>query len=338
MAVAAVAAAAAAVVTSRSRSAPKVSRGSGQGVAEAEVEVETAVLEGEAVVTGAGVAAASPSFSWDLMVRRMWTKADWLHVHAVSGALHTLVGLVYLLDVIAGDVVRLAGGAWEPHVSFDLVLLSMLFGAVNAVTGLQPSLLPRPFEDVLQLFGFGKAGNLQSAGFINTAFFYFFLTYQSLRALPDYPAWAQPLDPVMAAITLLAIFHAIFIINSWVDRGKLSQGFAIGMSAPLLLNVPVSLHLLFEGQGWVEKLSAAYPGWPEVFFSANYALAWAGSMVTLVLSLYERKVISITDRLLLTVFLGLITFTVIPLRGYLLVPQWFNGDQIVMLTLIPPTH
>lgn len=296
--------------------------------------VETETLEETTLeVDASGVARAN----WqDTAIRRMWTRADAWHVHAISGGLHTIIGLFYLLDILVGDVVRLNGGQWSEHVPFELVLASMVFGAVNAVSGLQPTLLPRPTETLPQLLGFGEDGNLQAAGFVNTAGFYFFLTYQSLRVLPEYPVWLQPLDPVFSATAFVAIFHAIFLINSWVSRGKLSREFAVGMSAPLLLNVPVSLHLVFQGQWWVEALSAAYPGWPEVFFSANYALAWAGSMVTLVLSLYERKVCDLQQRALMTVFLGLITFTVIPLRAALLVPQWFQTDQMVMLTLNPP--
>lgn len=266
----------------------------------------------------------------------MWTSADFWHVHAVSGMVHTAIGAVYLLDVMAGDLAKLSGTTWTAHVPFDLVLLSMVAGAINAVSGLQPALLPRPFKDLLQLLGFGEDGNLKAAGFVNTAAFYFFLTYQSVRPLPWYPSFLQAWDPALALLATISLFHAIFIMNSWVGRGKLSQGFAIAISAPLLLNLPVSLHLLFEGQPWVEKLTSAYPGWPEVFFSANYCLAWAGSLVTLVLSLYERKVVNLTERLLITVLIGAICFILIPLRAYLLIPEWFlQGQWDVMLTLTP---
>merc|ERR1719161_1734828 len=103
--------------------------------------------------------------------------------------------------------------------------------------------------------------------------------------------------------------HAIAVIFGWVERG-LSRELAFGISAPLMLNLPVSLHLIFEGQGWVERLSAVYPGWPAVFFTANYALAWAGSMVTFVLSVYERKVCTLEQRAIFTVLMGLVTFIV----------------------------
>lgn len=301
--------------------------------AESSGTVATVTDAVEPVVAASG---GSATATLQRSFRRMWTAADFWHIHAVSGAAHTLIGLAFLLDVVAGDVAHLSGVEWTAHVPFDIVLASMFFGALNAVSGLQPALLPRPFDDLLQLLGIGEEGNLKSAGFINTAVFYFILTYQSARVLPAYPTWLEPFDPAFAALTFLSIWHAIFIINSWVGRGKLSQGFALGMSAPLLLNVPVSYHLFLEGQSWVEQLTAAYAGWPEVFFSSNYALAWAGSMVTLVLSLYERKVISISDRLIITVVIGAITFSVIPLRALVLVPQWFQGDWMVMLTLSPP--
>ncbi|CAE7533952.1 unnamed protein product [Symbiodinium pilosum] len=331
----------------------RTTRRASETASKAETGQEVSVEEVSVGVDGTGTAVAR---DWSqTAIRRMWTRADSWHVHAISGAIHTLIGFVYLVDVIIGDLVRLNGGDWTDHVSFEWVLISMVFGAVNAVSGLQPTLLPQPTKNVAQLLGFGEDGNLQAAGFVNTAGFYFFLTYQyaislsqscnmwhrmhcrSLRVLPEYPAWLQPLDPILSATAFVSIFHAIFLINSWVSRGKMSQALAIGISAPLLLNVPVSLHLTLQGQWWVQELSRAYPGWPDVFFSSNYALAWAGSMVTLVLSLYERKVCDLTQRALMTVFLGVICFTVIPLRAKLLVPQWFGDDWPVMLTLNPPS-
>mmetsp|Transcript_83951 Transcript_83951/g.271286 ORF Transcript_83951/g.271286 Transcript_83951/m.271286 type:complete len:434 (-) Transcript_83951:164-1465(-) len=300
---------------------------------EKKASAEAAVASGAAVVTPRS---SGGTVSLNLAVQRMWTRADYLHVHAISGIIHTGIGLIYILDVLVADLATLSGTPTSTQLPFDIVLFSMLAGAANAVSGLQVTLMPRPFKDVWQLLGFGEDGNLKSAGFVNTAVFYFILSYQSLRVLPSYPEFLQPLDPAFAFASLLALVHAIFIINSWVGKG-LSQGFALGISLPLLLNVPVSYHLLLGGQAWVENLSTVYPGWPDLFFSANYALAWAGSFVTLVLSLYERKVTDLNGRLLLTVFTGAITFAMIPLRGYLSVPEWFQGQWMVMLTLTPPS-
>lgn len=336
---------AAACQVMRSRSRRVVLRAAPKESTTTVVEVdtpETSEVQGEVaeqVVSLGGVATASvpsePSFSWDLAVRRMWTAADKAHIHAITGTIHISIGLVYIIDVIAGDVATLNGMKWTPHVSLDVLLISMLFGAANAVSGLQRSLLPKPFKDLVECLGFGEKPNYKSAGFINTAVFYFILSYQSLRVLPDYPVWMMPLDPVIAFGTLVAVWHSIYIINSYVGQG-LSQGLAFGISAPLLLNVPVALHLLFQGESWVQSLGAAYPGWPEVFFGANYALAWAGSMVTFVLSLYERRVVTLTERLILILLMGLITAIFVPLRAYVLVPDWFFKDAIVMLTLSPP--
>mmetsp|Transcript_135982 Transcript_135982/g.290664 ORF Transcript_135982/g.290664 Transcript_135982/m.290664 type:complete len:456 (+) Transcript_135982:88-1455(+) len=280
-------------------------------------------------------------FTVERLVRRMWTAADSLHIHAITGIVHTVVGLLYILDVAAADLAQMNGMKWSEHVPFEVVVASIVFGAANAASGLQPALLPRPFEDVLQLLGIGEKGNLGSAGFVNTAAFFFILTYQSLRVLPSYPVLLQPLDPIFALFSIAALAHTIFIIYSWVWRDKLSQGFAFAMTAPLLLNLPVSLHLLFQGQSWVEQLSAVYPGWPEVFFAANYALAWSGSLVTLVLSLYERKLITIMQRLLMVVAIGALVLSLISLRAIHLIPEWFlpwSDGWVVMFTLIPPSQ
>ncbi|CAJ1362899.1 unnamed protein product [Effrenium voratum] len=321
-------------VSARPKLLPR-SQARGVDVKEPEVQANVDVAVAEVAEVANGEAVLS---SWqETAFRRMWTRADSFHVHAISGTVHTIIGLAYLLDVLLVDIVRLAGGQMSPHLPFELVLASMGFGAVNAITGLQPSLLPRPTKTIAQLLGFGEDGNLSSGGFVNTAGFYFFLTYQSLRVLPEYPTWLQPFDPLLSATAFISIFHAMFLINSWVQRGKLDQALAIGMSAPLMLNVPVSLHLIFQGQSWVEGLSRAYPGWPEVFFSSNYALAWAGSMVTLILSVYERKVCTLEQRNWLVVLLGFLNFLFIGLQAKLLVPQWFQGDWMVMLTLNPPS-
>mmetsp|Transcript_58852 Transcript_58852/g.137462 ORF Transcript_58852/g.137462 Transcript_58852/m.137462 type:complete len:424 (+) Transcript_58852:49-1320(+) len=283
--------------------------------------------------SGGAAVAAEPPRPWF----RMWTRADFWHIHAVAGTVELAIGVVYLLELIAGDILRLNGMSWSSFVPMEAVYLSLALGAVNALSGLQPTLLPRPYDDFLQLLGLGEKGNLKSGGFVNTAVFYFILAHQCVRVSPDFPVWLQAWDPVFASVALVGLFHAIGIIYAWVLRGQLSAGFAFGMASTLCLNLPVSLHLLLEGQSWVDKLSAAYPGWPEVFFSANYALAWAGAAVSLVLSLYERRVVDITERLLLTLFIGALVFGVIGLQAAVFVPEWFSeGQYMVMLTLIPP--
>eukprot|EP00929_Paragymnodinium_shiwhaense_P114574 TRINITY_DN83018_c0_g1_i1.p1 TRINITY_DN83018_c0_g1~~TRINITY_DN83018_c0_g1_i1.p1 ORF type:complete len:467 (+),score=64.45 TRINITY_DN83018_c0_g1_i1:63-1403(+) len=311
-----------------------------------EPEVDEAAPKVAVAAGGGGAAAVQVEAedgrlaeSLDVAVRRMWTRADYLHIHTISGVLHTVIGTVYLIDIVLGDLVGFMGGAWTPHVPFSLVLASMLFGFINAVSGLQVTLLPRPFKTVEQLFGFGPDPNLKSAGFINTALFYCYLSYQSLRVIEGYPESLQWLDPIMGGTSLLALAHAVYIIFAWVGMGKLSQGLAWGMTLPLLLNLPVGLHLFLEGQSWVQAMTTGYPGWPELFFSANYAIAWAGSMVTVTLSFYERKVIDINARLWIILFIGLLNLMAVVAQGWTLVPEFFSGNGwFTLLTLIPQAH
>merc|ERR1712025_1331024 len=101
----------------------------------------------------------------------MWTKADREHIHAISGAVYLLAGFLFLLAVAVDDIAKLglhnisAGGAQPPLISF--ALLSLLFGALNAGSGLQPALVSSSLTDLLKAVVVGQNRNLKSAGFAN---------------------------------------------------------------------------------------------------------------------------------------------------------------------------
>lgn len=268
-------------------------------------------------------------------ISRIWTSADAGHVHAFSGGLYTLLGVAYMLDTSAHDIAALNGISWEQHVPFQVVLVTMAFGAINALSGLQPALLSRSLTELPYALGFGpEESSVRSGGFVNCSLFYLLLTYQSLRVLPFFPVAISPLlDPFVGLVSIMAMLHTIFILNRWVEKKSMHRVDAL--LVPPLLNLPVTLHLLFQGQTWVEQLSSQYAGWPEAFFFANYALAFAASMVTFALSMHERRVTSSELRGLLMVAVPLLVFATILMHTAVLVPEWFHDDWHVMLTLNP---
>eukprot|EP00929_Paragymnodinium_shiwhaense_P024231 TRINITY_DN14977_c0_g1_i15.p1 TRINITY_DN14977_c0_g1~~TRINITY_DN14977_c0_g1_i15.p1 ORF type:complete len:478 (-),score=94.22 TRINITY_DN14977_c0_g1_i15:731-2164(-) len=267
----------------------------------------------------------------------MWTKKDFGHLHAISGVLYCLFGAIYLLDIALHDIATLSGVEGSLHVSNQAALLAMLVGSLNALSGLQPALLGS-WNDLPKLLGFGKNGNLKAAGFLDASVFFFILSYQGLRVLPE-SAGIALLDPVVGLVGILTIVHSRFVLNGWAERGALERLSLAGVDpvfAPALLNLPVSLHLLLQGQPWMDQMTLHYPGWPQLFWCANFALGWAVSIVLLVLSLYERRVISLELRQLLVVGIPFSAFLVIILRAAVMVPSWLGEDLGVLLTLTPP--
>jgi len=269
-------------------------------------------------------------------LQRTWSKADFGHIHAITGILYMLLGTAYLVDTVFHDMAVLSGSSADAHMSIEVASAILVLGGLNAISSLQPALIAKTPGSLVTQLGFGENGNLKTGGFVNTCLFYFILLYQALRVLPSCPSAAALMDPVVGIFSILGMVHATFILNSWVNQGLLNRVGADLVFSPPWMNLPVALHLASQGQSWIEQLSNRYPGWPEAFFCSNFALAWGVSMATFVLTLYERKVISVEVRNFLIIVLPLMAFATIPLRVAVLTPEWFSSDWITIFTLSPP--
>jgi len=264
-------------------------------------------------------------------LRSMWSAADTWHVHGLSGAAYLVLGAVFILDVWVGDMLTQGGGEWVPQ---ELALFALALGVLNALSGLQPRLLLGSPGDLARSLGFGPDGCAKSGGFVNASVFFMVLAYQSVRALPGFPSGLALLDPVVGLVSVLSIAHTAFIFDSWVRSGAIHRVDALVL--PNLLNLPVAWQLLTSGGTFVEQLSAQHPGWPELFFFANFVLAWALSAVTFILSLHERRVVSQGLRGALMLVLPLLACAAIPPRAATLVPEWLQSDTIGLLLLHAP--
>ncbi|CAE7575882.1 unnamed protein product [Symbiodinium sp. CCMP2592] len=294
-------------------------------------------------------------------INRMWTSADVAHVHAISGAIYFALGAGVLLYTCATDIMTINGNSWAltseldvtwmsgcqsfselcwslqrglmsssaPTLPMEVKLLALFAGVLNALSGLQPSLLGSR-SDVLKILGFGSRGDVKTGGFLNAAAFYLVLAYQTARAV--WPELAIA-DPLVGGLTLLLVAHQAFILNCWVQSGHMHRVDAF--LVPGIFNLPVTLHLLAGSQAWWEELCNRFDAWPEFFFSGNFAVAWACAMVTLVLSLYERRVISLELRGLLMLSFPAVVFLTVFLRALALLPQGLDENLWLLLTLNP---
>ncbi|CAE7477224.1 unnamed protein product [Symbiodinium natans] len=187
-------------------------------------------------------------------INRMWTSADLAHVHAISGAAYLALGAFVLLYTSMTDLMAL-NGSWvqaseftAPVLPMEVKLVALWTGVLNALSGLQPSLLG-PRRDVLKLLGFGSTGDVKTGGFLNAAAFYMVLAYQAARAV-----WPELsiLDPIVGGLTLLLVAHQAFILNCWVQSGQMHR--VDSFLVPGMFNLPVSLHLLagsqVQGNAW----------------------------------------------------------------------------------------
>mmetsp|Transcript_52399 Transcript_52399/g.125166 ORF Transcript_52399/g.125166 Transcript_52399/m.125166 type:complete len:430 (-) Transcript_52399:161-1450(-) len=268
-------------------------------------------------------------------LKRMRSPADAAHIHAMTGGIYLLAGFLYLTNIFIASFVALNGGIWESAFPQELLLASIGCGVMNSLSGLQPGLLANRGQDLASSLGLGPDANLKSGGFINATVFHLVLTYQGLRVLPMFfaPVVTLVLDPVVAAVSLLATIHTAVLLQGWVSRG--SMHLVDTLLLPPLMNLPASLHLAFYGQQWLDEMAAQHQGWEALFFDANFLLAWALAAVTFILSLYERRVISLGLRGVLLLALPMWAFWGVGLLAAEHTPEFFGNSFGTMLTLIP---
>jgi len=273
---------------------------------------------------------------WEIgPIKRMRSGADAGHIHAMTGGVYLLIGLVYLINICVGSFVALNGFAWPLAVPDWVLLGSMFAGAASSVTGLQPGLLANPRGNLMSTLGIGSEANLTSGGFINAAVFHLILTFQGLRVLPFFPLELTIFDPFVATLSLLAMVHTAVLLRGWVANG--SMHLVDSLLLPPVLNLPVTLNLLFYGQSWIESMASQHPGWPTLFFLANFLLAWATSTVSFVLSLHERRVISSGLRGVLLLGIPFWAFLGVVVLACEHVPEFFGPSILTMFTLSPST-
>jgi len=280
---------------------------------------------------------AAATAVFQLWKRRLWTKADYLHSHAVSGTAFMVLGALYVVYFLGDEL--FAGGALA-HAENGVVgwvpLAIMWTGVINCI-----SCLP------MSKFRTGPSGgyDTKGAGFkglgigmtmlgIWTAYFF----------SGHYPTWMAPVDPVLAIGFLAVIIHGI--VNSEVALAKeleekapamtpegvwksspsdeadptaaaaaaAAAGVAIEKetrteiilnhrvaSYPNLLHLPVLYNIILGGQPWLQQLLLKFPLEPTLLFHASFGIAVANSIVFLGATLKDRKLMTLRQWLLLQV-------------------------------------
>jgi hypothetical protein len=297
---------------------------------EANLDSKGATFVMPSATTSPTSAAATAVFQ--LWKRRLWTKADYLHSHAVSGAAFMVLGALYVLYFLGDEL--FAGGALahaENGVVGVVPLAIMWTGVINCV-----SCLP------MSKFRTGPSGgyDTKGAGFkglgigmtmlgIWTAYFF----------SGHYPTWMAPADPVLAIGFLAVIIHGI--VNSEVALSKELEEKAPAMtpegvwksssdetdptaaaaaavaieretrteiilnhrvaSYPNLLHLPVLYNIIVGGQPWLQQLLLKFPLEPTLLFHASFGIAVANSIVFLGATLKDRKLMTLRQWLLVQV-------------------------------------
>ncbi|KAG5180406.1 hypothetical protein JKP88DRAFT_349517 [Tribonema minus] len=251
------------------------------------------LLQPEATAVAAVAIPAAPGTSkrnwWGLMKQRMWTKMDFLHLHAISGVAFSGVGTLwimkYLYDAAQGAPMQAAPDA------LSLGLLTV--GAINCFSCLPMTSNPN------QAGGFKFLGVGMTLNSI----------WQAWWVSGTYPAGLASVDPWLAGAFLIAIVSGI--VDSEVALSRelgIMQSRRVqptdvevnetvinhrAASYPNLLHIPVLYNILAGGQPWLARVSERWPAEPMMLYHACFAIAVANSIVFLCATLKDRKLMTL---------------------------------------------
>lgn len=303
---------------------------------EADLDGTGATLVMPSATTGPTSAAASAVFQ--LWKRRLWTKADYLHSHAVSGTAFMVLGALYVLYFLGDELFAGAGLAHAENGVVGWVPLAIMWtGVINCISCLPMSKFRTGTSGGYDTKGAGFKGLGIGMTMLGIWTAYFFSGH--------YPAWMAPVDPVLAIGFLAVIIHGI--VNSEVALAKELEEKAPAMtpegvwksspsssdetdptaaaaatqqqlaveretrteiilnhrvaSYPNLLHLPVLYNIILGGQDWLQQLLLKFPLEPTLLFHASFGIAVANSIVFLGATLKDRRLMTLRQWLLLQV-------------------------------------
>jgi len=264
-----------------------------------QLPTEGVIHDGTKIVLQAGkISSMTWEQYWKLFRRRMWTRRDWAHLHAISGVLYLFPGLAWVAYMWYQQALYGGAALMEPGpISFAILFA----GVVNCVTSLPMAYLkPSNVEgadivgDAFRSLGVGVTGNC---------------IWLSFWFSGSYPNWLHVLDKPIGAVSLAAIFWGI-----WVAEASLTEtlkeldeiplerrterkwdhiiNHKIG-SYPNLFNVPCIANIMIGGTQWYSEVLTRFPQEHLLLFHGCFGLGCANSAIFLWATMYGRKLMTL---------------------------------------------
>ena len=222
----------------------------------------------------------SSTLTFDQSFRRMWTRADAYHVHAVSGGVFTVCGAGLLLVWGKQDIDFISGGMNMDPTSltlWPLATFSLLVAGVCAISGVPLG----------RLRGWRKT-ELSA----RSTLFQAVLTWQALRLGPggelfsclDRDAWAFCVSP-FAWQTLTSVYILLF------TKDNKRSAALVALGAWLFGAQVFPVAAVLSASGGLEQLQQIRPELITVWVHSLFGLVWLLNWSTFGASLRARKII-----------------------------------------------
>jgi len=248
--------------------------------------------------------------------RRMWTKLDFLHIHASSGILFLGLGFPWTLYTVlkhfGADGIDLAQS--ENLSSFFLIFMAMQ-GAVNAISGFPMTRF--------------SSTNMLAEFFSNSSWQTLIWVWSKLWFSGDgYPSWLHGTPDAIIFIFSSFIFLDSSRLNERMKlassrtKGNQDKDEKLSLSTSKIMEVGYLKFIVFQvnllnllqigflsgpclGEvEWMNKVTETYPLQRLLLFDFSFAMAVGFSFALLAQSLNERKIVTNEQYFTIIIFLG----------------------------------
>ncbi|CEM02202.1 unnamed protein product [Vitrella brassicaformis CCMP3155] len=247
-----------------------------------------------------------PRSFWAEVKRRLWTRMDWLHIHAISGVAYIGLGGLWFLWEMVGPSLGLQQLVPPPS-PYDLwqadalSVALLLVGVLNCVSCAPMSKHMSP----------AKSEGFEGLGVGMTLLG----VWEALWVSGFYPPSLEWATDGIGAVFLFMILRGIYTAERALesDLAMISAKYALGRirtpgafaearlesmvihriaSYPNLLHTPILWNMLVGGREWLDRVLDTFPAESILLYHAAFGMALANAIVFLGATLQHRKLMT----------------------------------------------
>ena len=254
----------------------------------------------------------------NVIFKKLITKKDFLHLHAITGASFLLLGTSLVGCMILNDINFLKFNEIR-FLHSPIFIVAILIALVNALTTfpLMRFTTP-PYNPGEKISKKVMTQSLMSLGI----YFNLLLIWQYFRFSNFFPIVLSFTDKLAIISLLFLICQGIYSAYVFLERDlkasfypKLIINLAGSSAIIQLLTV---LPLLISGQAWIERISILYPVESLLYIKFSFLLLVVNNILHFAVTLFSKKIINykIVSIFSLLPFLTTISFSILELIKY----------------------
>ena len=228
----------------------------------------------------------------NVIFKKLITKKDFLHLHAISGASFLLLGTILVGCMVLNDINFLEFDEIR-FLNSPIFIVAILIALVNALTAFPLMKLLTPYHNSEDKIAKKAMTQVLMSGGI---YFNLIMIWEFVRFSNFFPIVLSFTDkPAIISLFFLICWN-LYSSHCLLQR-DLRGGFYIKLfmnlgSYSIILSFLPLLPLLISGQAWMERISSLYPLTFLMYTKVSFYLLVTSNILSFAVTLLSKKIIN----------------------------------------------